>query len=35
MKKQWKIYEKKISVRLVTNEKDFLKHTSRPIHITH
>ena len=24
-----------INVRLVNNEKDFLKHTSRPIHITH
>ena len=22
-------------VRLVNNEKDFLKHTSRPTHITH
>ena len=26
---------KRISVRLVTNEKDFLKYTSRPSHITH
>ena len=26
---------KRISVRLVTNEKDFLKYTSRPTHITH
>ena len=26
---------KRISVRLVTNEKDFLKHTSRPAYITH
>ena len=22
-------------IRLVNNEKDFLKHTSRPTHITH
>ena len=29
MAKQWKIY------RLVNNEKDFLKYTSRPTHITH
>ena len=27
--------QKRISVRLVTNEKYFLKHTSRPTHITH
>ena len=26
---------KRISVQLVTNEKDFLKYTSRPTHITH
>ena len=26
---------KRISVRLVTNEKDFLKYTSGPSHITH
>ena len=26
---------KRINVRLVTNEKDFLKYTSRPTHITH
>ena len=26
---------KKINVRLVTNQKDFLKHTSKPTHITH
>ena len=26
---------KRISVQLVTNEKDFLKYTSRPSHITH
>ena len=31
--KQWRIYEKE-SVR-VTNEKDFLKYTSTPTHITH
>ena len=35
MTKQWKIYEKRISVRLVANEKEFLKYTSRPTHITH
>ena len=27
--------QKRINVRLVNNEKDFLKYTSRPIHITH
>ena len=27
--------KKKIRVRLVNNEKDFLKYTSRPTHITH
>ena len=26
---------KRINIRLVNNEKDFLKYTSRPIHITH
>ena len=26
---------KRISVRLVNNEKDFLKYTTRPTHITH
>ena len=26
---------KRFNVRLVNNEKDFLKHTSRPTHITH
>ena len=35
MEKQWRIYKKRISVRLVTNEKYFLKRTSRPMHITH
>ena len=35
MAKQWKTYEKKISVRLVNNEKVFLKYTSRPTHMTH
>ena len=25
----------KIKVRIVNNEKDFLKYTSRPTHITH
>ena len=28
-------YGKTITVRLANNEKDFLKHTSRPTHITH
>ena len=32
MVKQWK---KRINVRPVNNEKDFLKYTSRPTHITH
>ena len=27
--------QKRINVRLVSNEKDFLKYTSRPTHITH
>ena len=31
MAKKWKIYE----IRLVNNEKDFLKYTSRPTHVTH
>ena len=36
MVKQWKIKKKKkINVRILNNEKDFLKYTSRPIHITH
>ena len=35
MTKQWKIYEKEQYVRLVNNEKDFLKYTSRPAHIIH
>ena len=26
---------KRINVRLVNNEKDFLKYTSKPTHITH
>ena len=26
---------KRIGVRLVNNEKDFLKYTSRPTHISH
>ena len=26
---------KRINVRLVNNQKDFLKYTSRPAHITH
>ena len=35
MAKQWKIYEKWINARLVNNENNFLKYTSRPTHITH
>ena len=35
MERQWEIYEKESCVRLVTNEKDFFKYTSRPTHITH
>ena len=35
MEKKWKIYEKKINVRLGNNEKDLLKYTSTPTHITH
>ena len=35
MAKQWKIYKKRINARLVNNEKDFFKKTSRPTHITH
>ena len=37
MANQWKIYEiwKTYNFRLVSNEKDFLKYTSRPTHITH
>ena len=27
--------QKRINVRLVNNEKEFLKYTSRPTHITH
>ena len=33
MAKQWKISEKRINVRLVKNEKCFLKKASRPTHI--
>ena len=28
-------FRKRINVRLVNNEKDFLKYTSRPTYITH
>ena len=35
MEKQWKIYKKRINVRLVNNEKDFLKYTSEPTYIIH
>ena len=36
MVKQCKIKKKKkINVRILNNEKDFLKYTSRPTHITH
>ena len=30
MAKQWKIYEKRISVRVVNNEKDYLKQVRKP-----
>ena len=33
--KKMKNLRKRISVRLVNNEKDFLKYISRPTHITH
>ena len=33
MTKKWKTCKKRINVRLVTNEKDFLKCTSKPMHI--
>ena len=38
MVKQWKIYEKESMSdyeKALNNEKDFLKYTSRPMHITH
>ena len=35
MERQWKIYEKRINVRLVSNVRDFLKYTSRPAYIVH
>ena len=34
MAKQWKL-AKKNNVRFITNEKDFLKYTGKPTHITH
>ena len=33
--KTMKNLRKRINVRLVNNEKDFLKYTSRPTHVTH
>ena len=33
--KTMKNLRKRINVRIVNNEKDFLKYTSRPTHITH
>ena len=33
--KTMEILRKRIKVRMVNNEKDFLKYTSRPTHITH
>ena len=33
--KTMKNLRKRINVRLVNNEKDFSKYTSRPTHITH
>ena len=35
MAKQWKVYEKRLNVRLVNNEIDFLKYTGWPTHITY
>ena len=35
MAKEWKNLRKRINVRLINNEKDFLKYTSRPTHIIH
>ena len=35
MAKQWKTYKKESNFRLVNNEKNFLKYTSKPPHITH
>ena len=33
--KTMEILRKRINVRLINNEKDFLKYTRRPTHITH
>ena len=33
--KTMEIFRKRINVRLINNEKDFLKYTRRPTHITH
>ena len=35
MAKTMENFRKRISIRLVSNEKDFLKYINRPIHITH
>ena len=35
MAKQWKVYEKRLNVRLVNNEIDFLKYTGWPTRITY
>ena len=35
MEKTIENLQKRIDVRLVNNEKDFLKYTSRPTYITH
>ena len=34
MAKKMENLQKRINVRLVNNEKDFLKYTSRPTHVT-
>ena len=34
-KNKWKNKRKRINVRFVNNEKDFLKYTSRPTYVTH
>ena len=34
MAKQWKILERKISAEVVNNDKDFLKHVSKPNYVS-
>ena len=35
MEKLWKIWEKRIKIRIIKNEKDFIKYPSRPTYINH